>query len=786
MAFRSVCMIVAAAWTVTGLTQDAPAKPLDVEDVLGTVAIDKVDPSPDERDLAVVIQRPANDGEVFGRTAYEIDPSRTDVWLVARDGSGKRNLTKGVHSAAGFWCAQWSPSGKRLAMLSTKPEGKEPRGGNSVRLYMWERGSGQPKRLSRRAMMTQTRYGSPINALDLRSSIGGKHRRQVCRRYEENAPFLWLDDRHLLVVEMPQGQNSALFAQQGRSLEHGMEIASALLLGRQPTVDVSDSDRSALAGAASRYAAVIAVVDATSGRRRVLATVPVFPFRGTLGLSVSPDGRYLAVMTPTSVISPKELGRRPFNVNDVQVEKRLGIVPLDGGGPLRWAELPQAARYPLDLLNWSPDGGTLALRARTLASDRGARLFTLDPASGAIEAFAPDLVNDPEDVRPDLPIRPISWENSRPALVYGRRADHDESKDGWWRVGPGKTAQPTPPPSNQQDRPPNLPANAEVLAGDDRGVIWQEATSQGIFLKETPRETGSPPRDLLSLNAHLARVEWGEVRTIDYAATSGAALQGLLILPPDYQPGQKYPLLVWVYPWTMIRGTREYWSDYYLPGIYNLQLYAARGYAILVPSIPVPRTSDANPIYPAVTDGVLPAVDKAVALGIADAGRVGVFGQSMGGYTVFALVTQTNRFAAAAALAGISDYTAFYGNFDRTAAGWPGIAQDKSVNQGIAETANGLHATLFDDPAVYSANSPITYAARVQTPLLMAHGTHDVRGGVEQAEVFFTALDQQGKPARLLRYEGETHSLAASPANVRHLYGEMIAWFDHYLKAPNK
>lgn len=786
MAFRYFFTILAAAWTVTGLAQEALAKPLDVEDVLGTVAIDKVDLSPDGRDLAVVIQRPADDGEVFGRTAYEIDPSRTDVWLVARDGSAKRNLTKGGYSAAGFWCAQWSPSGERLAMLSTKPEGKEPRGGNSVRLYIWNRSSGRLKRLSQRAMVTQTRYGSPINALDLRSAIEGEQGRQVCRRYDENAPFLWLDDRRLLVVEMPQGQNSALFTQQGRSLEHGTEVARALLLGREPTVDVADSDRAALASTARHYDAVIAVVDAVSGQRVVLATVPFFPFRGTLGISVSPHGRYLAVVTPTGIISPKELGRRPFNVNDTQVEKRVGIVPLDGKSPLRWVEVPKAARYPLDLLNWSPGGDALALRARTLASDREARLFTLDPASGAIEPFAPDLVNDPEDVRPDLPVRPISWENSRPAVVYGRRPNQGESKGSWWRVGPGKTAQPTPPPSNQQDRLPNLPANAELLAGDVRGVIWQEATPQGLFLKETSREAGSPPRDLLSLNPHLARVDWGEVRTIDYAATTGAALKGLLILPPDYQSGQKYPLLVWVYPWTMIRGTREYWSDYYLPGIYNLQLYAARGYAVLVPSIPVPSTSGVNPIYPFVTDGVLPAVDKVVALGVADAQHVGVFGQSMGGYTVFALVTQTNRFAAAAALAGISDYTAFYGNFDHTAAGWPGIAQDKSVNQGIAETANGLHATLFDDPAIYSANSPITYAGRVQTPLLMAHGTHDVRGGVEQAEVFFTALDQQGKPARLLRYEGETHSLAASPANVRHLYGEMIAWFDRYLKTPNK
>jgi dipeptidyl aminopeptidase/acylaminoacyl peptidase len=63
----------------------------------------------------------------------------------------------------------------------------------------------------------------------------------------------------------------------------------------------------------------------------------------------------------------------------------------------------------------------------------------------------------------------------------------------------------------------------------------------------------------------------------------------------------------------------------------------------------------------------------------------------------------------------------------------------------------------------------------------MAHGSLDTRAGIEQAETFFTELDRQGKRARLLRYQGEDHAIALSPANVRNLFSEMIEWFRQYL-----
>lgn len=268
---------------------------------------------------------------------------------------------------------------------------------------------------------------------------------------------------------------------------------------------------------------------------------------------------------------------------------------------------------------------------------------------------------------------------------------------------------------------------------------------------------------------------------IDYQSISGKALKGGVILPPGFDTKRRFPLLVWNYPGPVIKGERSFWTNPYLPGIYNLHLYAARGYVVLAPSMPISKEKHAGGPYGQMVEGVLPAIDKLVELGIADEDRVGLFGQSFGGYGVYSLVTQTDRFSAAAAFAGFTDLAVAYGSFDGGATGWPGIAQDKSVNAEILVRQWRVHGEFFDDPAIHRANSPITYVGRVNTPLLMAHGSLDVRLGMVGAEMFFSNLYRQGKAARLLRYEGENHSLSLSPANVRHLFEETVAWFDKYL-----
>ena len=174
--------------------------------------------------------------------------------------------------------------------------------------------------------------------------------------------------------------------------------------------------------------------------------------------------------------------------------------------------------------------------------------------------------------------------------------------------------------------------------------------------------------------------------------------------------------------------------------------------------------------------GVMPAIDKLIDLGIADPDRLAVMGQSYGGYSTYSLVTYTHRFKAAIALAGITELVGEYGEFDRTARSYPGIDHQKSANAGIDELGQtGLGKPPLADLWRYWRNSPLFFADRIQTPLLLIHGEQDIRGPMTQAEELFYALYRQGKRAKLLRYWGEDHGLRLSPANARNIVDEIFA-----------
>ena len=206
---------------------------------------------------------------------------------------------------------------------------------------------------------------------------------------------------------------------------------------------------------------------------------------------------------------------------------------------------------------------------------------------------------------------------------------------------------------------------------------------------------------------------------------------------------------------------------------------------MLIPPVPRGGGTSKNAIAD-LGKGVLPAVDRLVELGIADPARIGVMGQSGGGYPVYSLTTQTTRYKAAVALAGLTDLAQLHTQFDAAARGYPGIEHEKSENRSINEASMGFGVPPYEDHDIYWRSSPMAYVDRVQTPLLLVHGEFDKRGAMTQAETFFYSLYRQGKTARLLRYWGESHSLAQSPANVRDIVDETVRWFDRYLAAEAK
>jgi dipeptidyl aminopeptidase/acylaminoacyl peptidase len=309
-------------------------------------------------------------------------------------------------------------------------------------------------------------------------------------------------------------------------------------------------------------------------------------------------------------------------------------------------------------------------------------------------------------------------------------------------------------------------------------VLYSTKTSEGTFLWSNNGGNGAVVRRF-SINEHLAKISEPRRVLIDYYSGDGQILQGLVLLPIGYREGTRYPLITYVYPGTIIR-TPNYFAAYKNSLIMlNLQLLASKGYVVLIPSIPLGPEGEASDPYLDIPKGVLPALDKVIEKGIADPDRLGVIGQSYGGYGVYGLVTFTHRFKAAISLAGLSNLVSLYGTFDARTR----YTDESSIrmNQAaLAETSQvRMGNTLWVDSTRYIRNSPIFYLDRVETPLLIIQGDLDYVA-IQQGEEFFTGLHRLGKRARFVRYWGEGHG-PHSPANVRDMWGRIYDWFSEHL-----
>ena len=333
---------------------------------------------------------------------------------------------------------------------------------------------------------------------------------------------------------------------------------------------------------------------------------------------------------------------------------------------------------------------------------------------------------------------------------------------------------------------PRPSQRAEPVAYDGKAdtAIFQAYEDTGTFLTIY---RDSAIRPVVGVNEYLAKITGAQAKQVTYLGHDGQTLKGWLLLPPGYKEGKRYPLVTWVYAGHIMTekpaentGVND---SYPYVGAPQLELFAARGYAVLVPSMPLPLGP--ADVYLELTKGVLPAVDKAIDLGIADPKRLAVAGLSGGGYSTFGLITQTTRFKAAIAISGFSDLISNYGIFNQYVRySSESRFQDVPDPQGMtwSEQANGssgLDGPPWKDPARYLRNSPLFYADKVQTPVLIVHGDMDAAVASEQSEEFFIAMRRQGKRARYLQYAGEEHFLH-SRANVRDFWNQAYAWLDEF------
>jgi len=259
------------------------------------------------------------------------------------------------------------------------------------------------------------------------------------------------------------------------------------------------------------------------------------------------------------------------------------------------------------------------------------------------------------------------------------------------------------------------------------------------------------------------------VEHVKWTSFDGGELRGLLYKPENFDPAKKYPMIVYFYE----KYSNEI-NSHYVPSpsrsIINFPYYNSNGYIVFVPDINYRTGEPGRSAYDDIMSGTMAMTQ----LSYIDADRMGIQGQSWGGYQVAYLVTQTGLFKAAMAGAPVSNMTSAYGGIR-----WEsGMVRQFQYEHGQSR----LGANLWENRDLYIENSPIFYANRITTPLLIMSNDNDGAVPYYQGIELITAMRRLQKPAWLLCYNGDEHNLTKRP-NRQDLSIRMSQFFDYYLKA---
>lgn len=272
-------------------------------------------------------------------------------------------------------------------------------------------------------------------------------------------------------------------------------------------------------------------------------------------------------------------------------------------------------------------------------------------------------------------------------------------------------------------------------------------------------------------NAHQKDFVWSKVELVEWNSFTGETLKGLLYTPENLDPNKKYPMVVYFYERNselLYRHQHPYPSR----STINKTFYNSNGYVVFVPDITYQNGYPGQSAYNAIISGTQFLINK---YSFINREKIGLQGQSWGGYQTAWLITQTDMYAAGMAGAPVSNMTSAYGGI-RWGTGMSRMFQ-------YEHTQSRIGGTLWEKPLLYIENSPVFNAPKVNTPLLMMHNDNDGAVPWYQGIEYFVALRRLNKPVWMLTYNGEPHNLPAkSWANRVDLSTRMFQFFNHYLK----
>jgi dipeptidyl aminopeptidase/acylaminoacyl peptidase len=745
------------------------SRPLPIEVLLGASSLAPYDAptfTPDGLSLAYTVLDPRrkplrNDPARAYRTGVPWAALGGDIWLFTLATGDARNLTQGVGNN---WSPSWSPDGRRLAFLSDRMD-KTP--GGEARLWIWERSSDAFRQ---------------VIDLPLGSHQG---------RLEWTA-----DGRDVVIKLCPEGMTSQEYAKlltgdSASTNAAGPDGGTAKVFGFDPTARdaVPQSNQINL----DNWLGDLALVDVETGTVR----------RMSHGLRIghyafSPDRKGLAWVTVLRYERP----------GSQQLIAGLTMYDLNTGASRQLVKESGLGDYPDWIrFSWSSHGGAIAFKA---GGPRGAKddMYAVSVKDGTVRRVAEGLVLDGESGGASDPL----WADSN--VVFGRdgvlwRAAADGSRVQRFAELPGRSLKPIDMGSGQLWSPDD--GRTAIVFTFDPGSkraglarvdlrsgaiapLFEEGKHYGgygnpavvtpdkqsvLYVAEDARNPpqlwlarGSdpqPPRQVSRIASELGQFELGNTKLIEWRGLDGDTLRGALMYPVGYKPGLRYPLIVKVY------GGSGVSNDFYRFGfaaapVDNLQIFASRGYAVLYADS---KLRVGTPMLD-LLKSVLPGVDRAVEIGLADPDRIGLIGHSYGGYSTLSLIVQSQRFKAAVASAATGDLVAAYGALR---------PDGTNYLMSWAETGQGrMGGSPWDFRERYIENSPVFYLDRVTAPVLLINGAEDIAPTL--ADQVFSSLRRLGKRVEYARYAGESHWEGGwSLPNQKDYLARVIAWFDRYLRA---
>lgn len=273
---------------------------------------------------------------------------------------------------------------------------------------------------------------------------------------------------------------------------------------------------------------------------------------------------------------------------------------------------------------------------------------------------------------------------------------------------------------------------------------------------------------LSNTNPQQSQYNWAATELIEWKAFDGTKLDGILYLPEDYDQSKKYPLITYFYELNS-ENLHNHFIPRSSPSVINPTEYASAGYLILIPDIRYQAGHPAKSAYNCIVSGT----DYIVKNYPVDSARLGLQGQSWGGYQTAQLITMTNKYAVAMAGAPVGNMFSAYGGI-RWGSGLNRQFQYESAQSRIGKT-------IWEAPELYIENSPLFHLPKVKTPLLMMHNDKDGAVPWYQGIELYNGMRRLGKPCWLLNYNEDDHNLRKDPYKMD-LSIRMRQFFDHYLQ----